>query len=315
MKRQYVEMLQDGDVVNDYFLATRRDLRTQASGGKFLGMVFKDRTGEIGGILWQNAQAVAKLFEVGDVVNVRGTVTSYQERLQVRVDQVLPLRESEYDAADLSDAPLNANELLNAFVERLKAINDPWLSKLVASFLNDDAFMAKLKVAAAGKKWHHAYPGGLAQHCHEMARIADTAAELYPSLNRDLLMTAIFLHDAGKLDEMTHGMLVDYTPAGKLLGHLSMGAVEVQRRIEAIPGFPEHLRLGVLHCILAHHGELINGSPVLPQSLEAIVLYQIDNLSAQANATVRIIDETRNRGERWSEYIALIQRCIWTGEC
>ena len=74
MKRQFVASLQEGDTVNDYFLAVRKDVRDQSNGGKFLGMVFKDRTGEVGGILWTNAVAVARLFEVGDVVNVRGNV-------------------------------------------------------------------------------------------------------------------------------------------------------------------------------------------------------------------------------------------------
>ena len=101
MKTQFVARLQEGDTVNDHFLAARKDLRTQSNGGKFLGMVFRDRTGEVGGILWNNAESVSALFEVGDVVNVRGSVTTYQGRLQIRVDQVLPLRDEDYAREDL----------------------------------------------------------------------------------------------------------------------------------------------------------------------------------------------------------------------
>lgn len=88
MKKQFVTSLQEGDVVNDYYIATRKDLRDTQRGGKFLGLVFKDRTGEIGGVLWNNAASIATLFELGDVVDVRGTVNTYQNRLQVRVEQV-----------------------------------------------------------------------------------------------------------------------------------------------------------------------------------------------------------------------------------
>ena len=312
MKQQYVEGLQEGDLVNDYFLATRRDLRTQQSGGKFLGMVFKDRTGEIGGILWNNAAAVARLFEVGDVVQVRGSVTRYQDRLQVRVDQVLPLKEEEYDTKDLVFVPDDIQDNLKAFKGLLADIENPWLKKLVDAFLDDDGFRMSFTSAAAGKKWHHAHRGGLLRHCYEMAKVAQTMAELFPSLDQDLLLTAILLHDVGKLDEMSHDLCVDYTTPGRLLGHVMIGAGMVEERMQQIEGFPETLRLQLLHCVLSHHGELTNGSPVLPKTLEATVLYHIDNLDAQADAIERVIDEARSQGLAWSEYIPLIERPIWT---
>ncbi len=105
MKKQFIAAVQEGDTINDYFLAARKDLRKQANGNRFLGMVFKDRSGEIGGIACKNAVSMARQFEVGDVVNVCGAVTSYQKRLQIRVEQVLPLRESEYDTEDLVTSP------------------------------------------------------------------------------------------------------------------------------------------------------------------------------------------------------------------
>jgi 3'-5' exoribonuclease len=314
MKRQYIEALQDGDTVNDYFIAVRKDLREQQKGGKFLGMVFKDRTGEIGGILWTNAAAAARQFELGDIVNVRGTVTSYQDRLQVRVDQVLPLREEEYNLEDLIFTPENTEEVSGKFRAIMESVQNEWLRKLVFSFLEDEAFMTRFSSAAAGKKWHHAFRGGLLQHCYELARLATAVSEIMPRIDRDLLLTGVLVHDVGKLDEMTHELFVDYTTPGKLLGHLAIGAEMVQRRIDALPGFPEMLRLQVLHCVWSHHGELVNGSPVVPKTLEALVLYHIDNLDAQADAFMRIMDETREKGQVWSEYIQMIDRQVWTKE-
>lgn len=314
MKTQFVESLQDGDTVNDYFVAVRKDLREQQNGGKFLGLVFKDRTGEVGGILWNNAVAVAKLFALGDVVNVRGTVATYQERLQIRVEQVLPLKESEYSTDDLVFVPEEAKDAVVQFRATLGTITNEWLRQLTEAFLNDEAFMTRFSAAAAGKKWHHAYRGGLIQHCWEVAEIAQTMCRLFPSLDRDLLLTAVFLHDIGKIDEMTHDLFVEYTTPGKLIGHLNIGVDMVQRRIDAIAGFPETLRLQLLHCILSHHGELENGSPVVPKTLEAIVLYHCDNLDAQAGAFSRVVEETRQKGQVWSDYLNLIDRQIWTKE-
>lgn len=314
MKRQFINTLQEGDTVNDYFVATRRDLREQANGNKFLGMVFKDRTGEIGGILWTNAQSVARLFEVGDVVNVRGVVTSYQDRPQIRVDQVLPLKAGEYKTEDLVDTPVDAAEKWGQLRGLLDAVQNEWLRKLLDLFLNDGEFVGRFSVASAGRKWHHAQPGGLVRHCYEMGRVAMTMCELFPELDRDLLLSAVFLHDIGKIHEMTHDLFVDYTTEGKLIGHLEIGAEMVRGKINTIEGFPENLRLHLIHCILSHHGELVNASPVVPKTIEAIVLYHADNLDAQTDAVSRVIKETREKRQEWSDYIALIDRQIWAKE-
>ena len=86
----------------------------------------------------------------------------------------------------------------------------------------------------------------------------------------------------------------------------------LQTEIDKIEGFPEQLRLELMHCILSHHGELQFGSPVLPKTLEAIVLHHIDNLDAQAAAFARIVRETRANNKEWSDFIPLIDRVIWT---
>lgn len=312
MKKQFVQSLQDGDVVNDYFVACRKDLRDTQSGGKFLGMVLKDKTGEVGGILWHNAAAIARQFELGDVVSVRGTVTTYQDRLQVRLDQVLPLRENEYDSSDLVFVPDDAGEIRGKFVALLETVENPWLRTLNASFTSDAKFMDEFVAAAAGKKWHHAYRGGLIEHCHEMARIALGLCDVFPALDRDVLLTAVFLHDIGKLAEMSHGMSVEYTDAGKLLGHVVIGSQWVQQKIGAIEGFPETLRLQILHCVISHHGECQHGAPIVPKTLEALVLYHCDNLDAQVSAFQRIVRECKDRGSAWSDYIQMINRQVWT---
>ena len=312
MKNQYVNTLQEGDTVNDFFVATRKDLRTKQDGGKFLGMVFKDKTGEIGGIMWNNAAEVAQLFEVGDVVNVRGRINLYQNRLQVRVEQVLPLREGDYSLDDLVLTSTGAEEELERLRGILETIKEPSLRKLLDLFWSDADFLKQFTAASAAKKWHHEYRGGLVRHCSEMARIAETMCELYPELDRDVLLMGVFLHDLGKLREMSHDLFVDYTDEGKLIGHLQMGCDLVREKMGRIKGFPETLRLQLLHCILSHHGELENGSPVVPKTLEAVVLHHIDNLDAQAAAIVRIVRETQEKRQEWSEYLPLIERVIWT---
>ena len=311
MKNQYIGKLQDGDTVNDYFVAARKDLRDKRDGGKFLGMVFKDRTGEMGGVQWRGAMETAALFEVGDVVNVRGKVSTYQDRLQLQVEQVLPLRDSEYNLDDLIDQTKGSPEDVPALKQILDTIAHPHLKQLIELYFEDASFMARFKTAVAAKKWHHEYQGGLARHCYEMARIAETMCELYPDLNRDLLLAGVFLHDLGKLDEMTHGLFTDYTRDGRLLGHLQIGCDMLNERIRQIEGFPEDLRVELMHLVLSHHGDLQFGSPVRPMTLEGIVLHHIDNLDAQAAAITRVVKECREQNKEWSDYLPLIERVIY----
>ena len=54
------------------------------------------------------------------------------------------------------------------------------------------------------------------------------------------------------------------------------------------------------------------GSPVVPKSLEAIVLAHIDNLDAQTDAFKRVIEDATTKGQEWSDYQNLISRQIWT---
>jgi len=314
MKTHFVNTLQEGDIISDIFIATRNDLRTKQDGGKFLGMVFKDRTGEIGGIMWNNASDVSRQFSVGDVVSVKGKVNAYQGRLQLQVEQVLPLKDGEYDVADLVYTPDNAQEDMDALRTIFGTLSNPWINRLIDAFWGDAEFVAQFTNAAAAKKWHHEYRGGLARHTYEMCRIAETMCELYPDLNRDILIASVFLHDIGKIHEMSHELVVDYTTPGRLLGHVQIGADMASEKMTAIEGFPEGLRLQLLHCILSHHGELQYGSPVVPKTLEAIVLHHIDNLDAQAAAYARIARETREKGQGWSDYMPLIDRMIWTKE-
>ena len=314
MKQQFVGTLQEGDVVNDNFVAVRKDLRDQQRGGKFLGMVFKDKTGEIGGILWNNAEAIARLFEPGDVVNVRGNVATYHERLQIRVDQVSPLLDTDYDPVDYVFTPDDVNEVWTSFCALMSGIQNEYLRRLVDGFIADEEFATRFQRAAAGKKWHHAYRGGLLKHCIEMAQLVNGVCSVYPTLDRDLMLAAAFVHDIGKLEELSDDLFIEYTTVGKLLGHLNLGAVMVEKAIAGVPDFPEDLRLHLLHCVLSHHGTLENGSPVVPKTPEAFAFHQIDNLGAQLDAMLRIAEETKDKRGSWSDYIPLMDRQIWTKE-
>jgi 3'-5' exoribonuclease len=98
---------------------------------------------------------------------------------------------------------------------------------------------------------------------------------------------------------------------GKLVGHLAIGLDMANTRMRAIEGFPEGYRAEIQHMILSHHATQEQGSPVVPKTLEAIVLALIDDLDAQTDAFNRVVEETQAKGQAWSEYLNLIERQIW----
>jgi 3'-5' exoribonuclease len=95
------------------------------------------------------------------------------------------------------------------------------------------------------------------------------------------------------------------------VGHLAIGLDMANEKMRAIDGFPETLRMELQHLILSHHATQEQGSPTVPKTLEAIVLALIDDLDAQTDAFNRVVDETRGKGQSWSEFLPIIERQIW----
>jgi 3'-5' exoribonuclease len=110
--------------------------------------------------------------------------------------------------------------------------------------------MGKLMTAPAGIKNHHAYRGGLLAHIVSLMEVCRVVAPLYPELDGDMLRIGAFLHDAGKIDELTYEREFGYSDAGQLIGHVVMVLSTVEDKIsesEQMAGekFPEELTLRV----------------------------------------------------------------------
>jgi len=134
-------------------------------------------------------------------------------------------------------------------------------------------------------------------------------------VNRDLLLTAAVLHDLGKIQELTWDRMFDYTDPGRLLGHITLGALMVEERIRTIPDFPAALANSLLHCILSHHGELEWGSPKRPKTLEAIVLHYAENLDGKINAFqsfAKRYPDPQHPG--WTQFNKALDRYLYVGQ-
>ena len=101
------------------------------------------------------------------------------------------------------------------------------------------------------------------------------------------------LHDFAKEREFTFsglGMVTDYSLSGQLIGHLVMGAQEVQQCAESL-GLPQEKSLLLQHMILSHHGEPDFGAAVRPMCAEAELLSLIDLVDSRMEIYAEALQE------------------------
>jgi 3'-5' exoribonuclease len=319
MSRRFVNQLAHGDSVDESFLVADKQLRANRQGNLYLQLELRDKTGSVGARLWNASEELARSFEPGDYLRVRGKTQIFQGSLQVILTHIDVLDSDQVEAEDfLPQSSQNAAKLLARVRELVQRMGNPHLRALIECFLIDDDFVRKLISAPAGIKNHHAYQGGLLEHVVALLNIADRILDLYPEIDRDLLMTGIFLHDIGKVDELSYDRAFAYTDEGQLVGHLVMGVemlrdkVERAKTLTAEP-FPAELLLRLKHMIVSHHGSYEFGSAKLPMTLEALALHYLDSFDAKIHAFSREIRDDPSRDSTWTPFQQSLGRRIYKG--
>ena len=147
--------------------------------------------------------------------------------------------------------------------------------------------------SAAAEMMHSENAGGLMEHTEAMVRNAIKLCEVYPDLDKELLVTAAALHDIGKLEELSTDMLghASYTAKGIGLGHILLGTMYIDRIVQKEPERYPLERVFLLESTLAsHHGKKEWGSPVEPITIEGFMLSFIDQMDAKYHEVKREIN-------------------------
>src|SRR4051812_20241672 len=319
MTRRFVNQLSNGDSVDESFLVADKQLRANRQGNLYLHLELRDKSGSVGARLWNATEGLARTFEPGDYLHVRGKTQIFQGALQIILSHVETVDPTRVEPEDfLPQSSQNVARLTVQLRERLLSLTNPHLRALVECFLIDEEFVRKFTTAPAGIKNHHAYHAGLLEHVVTLLTAADRIIDLYPEVDRDLLLTGIFLHDIGKVDELSYDRAFAYSDEGQLVGHLVMGVEMLRDKVERpsdLTGepFPAELLLRLKHMIVSHHGSYEFGSPKLPMTPEAIALHYLDNLDAKVHTFVRDIEEDRNNVTSWTPFSQSLQRRLFKG--
>ncbi len=319
MSRRFVSQLAHQEAIDQIFLASEKQLRPNRNGNLYLQLDLSDRSGSIAARMWNASEQDYRGFENGDYVRVEGSTQLFQGTIQLIATSIRQAPKSEVNPDDFMI--LGSKEIDQYVVKlgnMLRKIRDPHLLNLAECFLMDDDFMRKFSKAPAGIKNHHAYLGGLIEHVVNLMELCLQVTPLYPAINADLLLMGAFLHDAGKIDELTYERDFAYSDEGQLIGHLVMAIGLLDRKLKEVErlsgeSLPDELVLRLKHMIVSHHGQYEYGSPKLPMTLEAVALHQLDNLDAKIHSFDQLMRDDPNVESSWTNFNHSLGRKLFKG--
>jgi len=316
-KEQFTENLREGDIVNDFFAVKIKNPPRAYKRGTWFSLVVTDKTGEIDVKFWggDNKDRVKRLydsFKTGEVIQIRlGNVEIYEEKPQISINEttggIRRCNPKEYDVSDFIPAleEERIKELFDVVKEEMKSVENEQLKDLLTLFFDDSDFVKDYTHSPSAITHHHNYVGGNLEHTVGVIRLCNNICEMYPGINRDLVITGAILHDIGKLREYVATAAIDKTSEGNFIGHIVIGDRWIKDKIIELKNkgkdFDLELENKLCHIILSHHGRYEFGSPRMPKIIEARVVHQADLMDSQVKNFIQKIEEGRkNTDDEWA---------------
>jgi 3'-5' exoribonuclease len=294
---------QENKLITSSFVVVSKQVKPKKTGEPYLALMLGDRSGQLEAKMWDNVEEVLNSFEQDDFLKIKGLINKYKNRFQLTIHKLRKMGESEMDFADyLPKTSKNIDELWQTLAALVVSFENSHLKSLVQAFMADPEIAAAYRAAPAAKTLHHAYIGGLLDHVVSLSRSCDLVARNYPQVNRDLLLTGAFLHDIGKIFELTYNRSFSYTTRGQLLGHMVIELEMLQAKIALFPDFPPELKTLLEHLIISHHGHYEFGSPKLPMFPEALLLHYMDDLDSKMEAMRAQFEREADLDSSWTGY-------------
>ena len=305
----------ENKIVTSTFVVVAKQIKPKKTGEPYLALTLGDRTGQVEAKMWDNVEEVLEAFEQDDFLKVKGLINKYKQRFQLTIHKLRKLGESEIEFADyLPKTTKDIDELWRTLSDFIAGFQNLHLKALVQAFMTDPEIAPAYRNAPAAKTLHHAYIGGLLDHVVSLFRSCDLISRNYPQINRDLLLTGAFLHDIGKIHELTYNRSFSYSTKGQLLGHMIIELEMLQAKLSNLPGFPEELKTLVEHLIISHHGQYDFGSPKLPMFPEALMLHYLDDLDSKMEAMRAHFERESTLDGPWTSYNASLGRPLLNTE-
>ena len=305
----------ENEVITSNFVVISKQIKPKKTGEPYLALSLGDRTGQIEAKMWDNVEDAIGAFEQDDFLKIKGLLNKYKNRFQITIHKLRKLGDSEIDFSDyLPKTNKDIGELWKTLAGFVATMKNPHLKALVESFMADPEIAEAYRNAPAAKTLHHAYIGGLLDHVVSLFRSCDLMCQNYPQINRDVLFTGAFLHDIGKIHELTYNRSFSYSTRGQLLGHMVIELGMLQAKLNKLPDFPPELKTLIEHLIISHHGEYEFGSSKLPMFPEALMLHYLDDLDSKMENMRASFQREADSGSAWTGYNSSLGRPLLNTE-
>lgn len=219
------------------------------------------------------------LYETGDVIEIEYTVDNYKGKPQLNISSIKKA-DSQLASQFVPSSEYDGKSVFSMLLEKANNFSDADFKKIVTHIMLENR--EKLEVYPAAYRLHHAIVGGLMLHTASIVEMAEKICQIYPNVNRELLLSGAILHDVAKTFEMETGktgLCTGYSVGGELIGHLVKGAMYIEDTAVKL-GVDYDKAVLLEHMVLSHHGVPEYGSPVRPMFLEAEILSALDSLDA-----------------------------------
>lgn len=278
-----INEFQEGDLIEGFYLLKSLQVKENKNGKKYLDLDLVDKTGEINGKYWNVQPEELDIFYPGSILKIRGEITSFDNKLQLKVTKIRNIQES--DEIEVSDfvpkAPEEGSSMYQIILGYIENMEDEDIKNICRDIYQEKE--QKLSFYPAAQKNHHSIYGGLLYHITTMLKTAEALAGIYTFINTDILYAGVLLHDISKTDEMDSnelGIVSEYTFEGQMLGHIIQGIKLVNEKGKKF-NVPTEKVVILEHMILSHHNEPEYGSPKRPMIPEAELLCHIDMMDAR----------------------------------
>lgn len=308
-----IKKMSPGKSFITFCVVRNKEIKFKQNGEPYLELELGDPSGRLKARIWERVDELNARTRIGGIVKIQAFVQTYNQRKELKIQK---LREaSEEDQVSLEQllpaSKTHMEQLKKDFQAHRESIQNKYLRRLLSAVFQDSSLAEAYYRSPAGKLWHHNYLYGMLEHVVAMLELAEVLKKHYPSIDLDLLKTGIICHDLGKVREYSLNGFIDFSTEGRLIGHAVTSFHLLEKKIEMIEDFPETLRNQLQHMVLSHPGK-DNTAPVVPMTLEAMVLQHLIQLDAYTNALVRILEYDALPGAEWTKYIPLLDRFIYT---
>lgn len=306
-KKNFINELEPETFVEIQGKLVSKKIQNTKNGKNFLLLTLEDKTGSLRGIDWFNPDKNNNI-NLGEIIKVKGKIVIFDSRLQINIDKnVDSIEKVPYENIEenkfLIDKKINIDELINSLKKSIENVKNDDLKIFLNKIFFESNLSKKFQNSPAAMSIHHAYKHGLLEHSLNVLSLSLKICDNYNyNIDKDILIAGSLLHDIGKINEYKITKSgIEKTELGEMIGHMNLGITILEPYTNLIN---EDTKNHIYHIILSHHGELEYGSPILPKTIEAMIIHFSDNIDSKLSQIKETIKETKNENpdSKWTNF-------------